>query len=98
MGEFGVLVHGGWTKGKALLFNFISALTFLIGGLIAYFASLRVDVAFLVPFAAGNFLYITASDLVPEVNKHHRLSENAKVFLTIVSGLGLLLLIRLVLE
>ncbi len=98
LGEFGVLIHGGWTKGKALLFNFISALTFLVGGLIAYFASFRVDVAFLVPFAAGNFLYIAASDLVPEVNKHHKLSQNIKVFVALVGGLGLLLLIRLVLE
>ncbi|KPJ90502.1 MAG: zinc transporter [Gemmatimonas sp. SG8_17] len=98
LGEFGVLIHGGWTKGKALLFNFISALTFLIGGLIAYFASFRVDVVFLVPFAAGNFLYIAASDLVPEVNKHHKLSENLRVFVAFVGGLGLLLLIRLVLD
>ncbi len=98
LGEFGVLIHGGWTRGKALLFNFVSALTFPIGGLIAYSVSFRVDVGFLVPFAAGNFLYIAASDLVPEVNKHHQLRENVRVFVALVGGLGLLLLIRLVLD
>jgi len=41
----------------------------LVGSLVAYAASFEVDVTFLLPFAAGNFLYIAASDLVPEVNK-----------------------------
>lgn len=67
LGDFGVLVHGGWKKRNALLFNFLSALTFLLGALIAYGASFRFDVGFLIPFAAGNFIYIGAVDLVPEV-------------------------------
>src|SRR5690606_37297228 len=69
LGDFGVLVHGGWGKRAALLFNFLSGLTFLLGGLVAYAASRAFDVSWLVPLAAGNFLYIGASDLVPEVNK-----------------------------
>ena len=72
LGDFGVLVHGGWRKGQALLFNLLSGLTFLLGGLVAYAASATIDVKALVPFAAGNFIYIGASDLVPEVNKHQR--------------------------
>lgn len=67
LGDFGVLVHGGWRKKNALMFNFLSALTFLVGALLAYGASFRFDVAFLIPFAAGNFIYIGAVDLVPEV-------------------------------
>jgi zinc and cadmium transporter len=51
----------------------MSGLTFLVGGLVAYVASLHLDVRWLVPLAAGNFLYIGASDLVPEVNKAHSL-------------------------
>lgn len=70
LGDFGVLVHGGWSKRDALWLNFLSALTFPLGGVIAYAASFTVDVSWLVPFAAGNFLYIAASDLVPEI-KHH---------------------------
>jgi zinc and cadmium transporter len=60
LGDFGVLIHGGWAKGKALLFNVLSALTFLLGGLFAYGMSFNADVSFLIPFAAGNFLYIDA--------------------------------------
>src|SRR5690606_2700050 len=56
LGDFAVLVHGGWERGRALLFNVLSALTFLVGGLVAYGASFRLDVSFLVPFAAGNFI------------------------------------------
>jgi zinc and cadmium transporter len=57
LGDFGVLVHGGWPKRKALLYNLASALTFLLGSLIAYTVSFEFSLAFLVPFAAGNFIY-----------------------------------------
>lgn len=90
LGDFGVLIHGGWKKRQALLFNLLSGLTFLAGGLVTYTASLRVDVRWLVPLAAGNFLYIGASDLVPEVNKAHSFSANLLHFVVFAAGLGLL--------
>lgn len=90
LGDFGVLVHGGWSKKQALLFNLFSALTFLAGSLLAYTASFAVDVAWLVPFAAGNFLYIGASDLVPEVNKHPDAKTNLLHLSAFLLGLGLL--------
>lgn len=94
LGDFGVLVHGGWTKGRALLFNFLSALTFLIGSLIAYSVSFVVDVAWLVPFAAGNFLYIGASDLVPEIRHHPNMRTNLSHLAAFAAGLALLLAAR----
>lgn len=97
LGDFGVLIHSGWGRKKALVFNALSAVTFLIGGLLAYAASFQIDVSFLVPFAAGNFIYIGASDLVPEVNKHHSFLVNAIHFLAFVAGIGLLLGVKLVL-
>jgi zinc and cadmium transporter len=96
LGDFGVLVHGGWDKRKALLLNLCSGLTFLVGGLVAYAASARLNVAFLVPFAAGNFIYIGASDLVPEVNKHRDVRVNILHFSSFVSGIMLLWGIRIV--
>ena len=45
----------------------MSAATFLVGGLIAYVMSGAVDVALLVPFAAGNFIYIASADLLPQI-------------------------------
>ena len=97
LGDFGVLVHGGWEKRKALIFNVLSALTFLLGGLLAYALSLNVDVSFLIPFAAGNFLYIGASDLVPEVKEHEDLRVNLLNLLSFILGLGLMLLIKVAL-
>jgi zinc and cadmium transporter len=70
LGDFGVLVHAGWSRSKALLFNVLSGLTFLLGGLVTYSFASQIDIAWLIPFAAGNFLYIGASDLVPEVSRH----------------------------
>lgn len=90
LGDFGVLIHGGWSKRKALLFNVLSGLTFLLGGLVAYAASCKIEVDWLVPFAAGNFLYIGASDLVPEVNKSHSFKTNLTHFAAFAGGLGLL--------
>jgi len=98
LGDFGVLVHGGWERGRALLYNLLSALTFLVGGLIAYFASFRLDVSFLVPFAAGNFIYIGAADLIPEVKAHADLRANVVHFAAFFAGAALMLLVKLALE
>ena len=97
LGDFGVLVHGGWNKGKALLFNVLSALTFLVGGLTSYMVSFKLNVDFLVPFAAGNFLYIGASDLVPEVNKHSDSIANLIHFLSFGAGIALMWAIKAIL-
>jgi len=95
LGDFGVLVHGGWSKRRALLFNVLSGLTILAGGLVTYALSFQMDISWLIPFAAGNFLYIGASDLVPEVNKHHDLRANVVHPLAFVLGLALLLFARM---
>jgi len=94
LGDFGVLIHGGWKRNRALLFNFLSGLTFLVGGLVAYAASDTFDVTLLVPFAAGNFIYIGASDLVPEVNRHSDALTNFVHFMSFVAGVALLWGIR----
>lgn len=93
LGDFAVLVHGGWEKAKALIYNVLSALTFLAGGLLTYALSGHIDVSFLVPIAAGNFLYIGASDLVPEVNKHESAAANLIHFGAFVLGVLLILAI-----
>jgi zinc and cadmium transporter len=97
LGDFGGLLHGGWDKRKALLFNVLYGLTFLVGGLIAYALSFNIDIAFLIPFAAGNFLYIGASDLVPEVNKHNDARVNLISLVSFLVGLSLMYLIKVTL-
>jgi zinc and cadmium transporter len=97
LGDFAVMVHGGWGKRRALVYNVLSALTFLVGGMVAYGASRTVDVSFLLPLAAGNFLYIAASDLVPEVNRDHGLASNFVHFIALVAGMALLYGLRVAL-
>lgn len=97
LGDFGVLIHGGWERRKALFYNVLSALTFLVGGLVAYAASFRLDVAFLVPFAAGNFIYIGAADLIPELKAHSDLKANVIHFIAFTIGVVLMLVVKLAL-
>jgi zinc and cadmium transporter len=98
LGDFAVLIHGGWPRRRALALNCLSGSTFLVGSLLAYAASRAIDVDFLVPFAAGTFLYIGASDLVPEVNKHRSAASSVTHFVAFTAGLAVLWLMRNVLE
>lgn len=98
LGDFGALVHGGWTAGRALLANFLCALMFPAGAMLAYATSFHLNTDFLIAFGAGNFLYIGASDLVPEVNKSRTARDNLRHFAAFAAGLGILLAIRIVLE
>jgi zinc and cadmium transporter len=95
LGDFGVLIHGGWPKRRALIMNVLSALTFLAGSLVAYAASFAVDIAWLVPFAAGNFLYIGASDLVPEIKEHPSAKANLVHLTAFLAGVSILFVARL---
>lgn len=92
LGDFGVLVHSGWSRRRALTWNLISALTFPLGAVLAWLMAQAFDVAELVLFGAGNFLYIAASDLVPEIRQRSRPAEAAATFGWFAGGLLLMLL------
>ena len=89
LGDFGILVHGGWPRRRALLWNFLSALTFPLGAVIAWLAAAHVDLSALVLFGAGNFIYIAASDLVPEIKRESGAAAMLVHFACFVSGLVL---------
>lgn len=86
IGDFGVLVYGKFSRRKALLMNFITAVTAVLGGVIGYFFSnyYEYSILMLLPVAGGGFIYIAASDLIPEIRKEPSLLRsmlNAAVFL-----------------
>jgi zinc and cadmium transporter len=91
LGDFGVLVHSGWQRRAALAWNFASALTFLVGALLAYGLADNIDVAYLLPFAAGNFIYIAAADLLPEITAEARTRDKLETTGAFVTGLAILL-------
>lgn len=71
IGDFGILLHGGFSKPRALLLNFLTALVALAGGVAALglgFLS-QGSVSPLIAFAAGSFIYVAGSDLIPELRK-----------------------------
>lgn len=71
LGDFGVLVHGGFSKRKALWFNLLTALTAAIGTILALTFGSVIEgfTPLMLSFAAGNFIYIAGSDLIPELRK-----------------------------
>ncbi|MBI4043705.1 MAG: ZIP family metal transporter [Candidatus Diapherotrites archaeon] len=92
IGDFGVLLHGGFTSRKALTFNFLTALTAVVGALMGLFlGSVSASVSFfLVPFAAGNFIYIAGADLIPELHKQTQPIESAFQILAVLLGIGVM--------
>jgi zinc and cadmium transporter len=91
LGDFGVLMHSGWRRRSALLWNLASASTFLLGSLVAYALAEHVEVAYLLPFAAGNFVYIAAADLLPEITSEERVRDKIETTAAFFAGLGMLL-------
>lgn len=89
LGDFGILINSGWSRKQALIFNLFSALTFPLGALLAYSASGAFQVSYLLPFAAGNFLYVGATDLIPEL-RSPKLTEQLLHFGTFMLGLCLM--------
>ena len=91
IGDFGVLIYGGIGKRKALAYNFVSALTAIVGALITYhLAYIQGIEQFLVPFAAGGFIYIAATDLMPELHKKYGAKESLIQLAAILTGIGLM--------
>lgn len=99
LGDFGVLIYGGFTKRKALIYNFISALTAMVGALVGYFLS---DLAqgfsnFILPLTAGGFIYIAASDLIPEIHKETNVIRSTLAFLAFLAGIVFMALAKFIL-
>ena len=92
-----MLVYGGYKKSKALLFNFLSGLTAVLGGVLGFLFAEQAESAalFLLPIAAGGFIYIAASDLIPEIKKSSKKQTITWNFIIFLVGMGLMLLMKL---
>jgi zinc and cadmium transporter len=90
IGDFGVLLHGGFSRGKALLFNFITALTSIVGAVVALVLAGSVEslTMIILPFAAGSFLYIAGSDLIPELHDHVSVKSSFLQFIVFMLGIA----------
>jgi len=95
IGNFGVLLRGGFSINKALFFNFLSALTAILGALISLIIGSRLAAysSFLLPITAGGFIYIAGSDLIPELHHEIRPLASFRQFTAIILGIGLMFLL-----
>ena len=98
MGDFGVLVYGGFSKRKALYLNFLTALIAVIGGVTGYFliAAIEPLAPLLLAFAAGGFFYIAAADLIPELNKEYSIKKTTGIVLIFLGGIALMWALKIV--
>jgi len=98
IGDFGILIYGGFTKKKALLFNFLSAMIAMLGGLFAFLLSDAIELFnfFFLAFSGGGFLYIATTELMPEIMKQKDLKKSITQAVIFVIGLVLIMTLVLV--
>lgn len=92
IGQFAILVHGGWTRAKALLYNFFSALTAIAGALLVLVFSQDSAAAptLLLALGAASFVYVAMSDLIPELQKELHTRRAALQLLWMLAGIGVM--------
>lgn len=96
LGNFAILIHGGIEKKKALLYNFLAQLTSVVGGIAGfYLAEISNFKPYMLAFAAGGFIYIAASDLIPEIKREGSLSKSIVTYLLFLGGILFMILIKL---
>ncbi len=98
IGDFGVLLYAGYEKKRALILNYVVALTVVMGGIFGYLFNFLITgvMPYLLPFAAGGFIYIGASDLIPEIRKEESIRKSIFNILIFVIGILLMLFIKLI--
>ncbi len=97
IGDFGVLLHAGYTRRKALLMNFLLSLTSFLGVFLVFsFGQTIFMIPYLVAFAAGNFVYIAGSDLIPELHKEIGLKPAFYQFISLLMGIMIMALLILI--
>lgn len=92
IGDFGILVYGGIKRTKALLLNFLVALTAFAGAIAAYYLIIWIEeiVPYLIALSAGSFIYIGAVDLLPEL--HKEISKRKSIIQLIAFGIGIIVI------
>lgn len=92
IGNFAILLHSGYSKTKALLYNFISSLSAILGAMLVFVFKQVIDsyIPLLIAFAAGGFIYIAGSDIVPELHKTFEKKSSFVQFFAIAIGIAIM--------
>lgn len=92
VGDFIVLLHSGFSRARALLYNIISSLATLVGALIAYYslAGLEKILPYVLAVAASSFLYVAVADLIPGLHKRAEVRHTIQQISLITAGVVLI--------
>lgn len=98
IGDFGILVYGGFKRNKALFFNFLCGMVAVLGAIAGYFLTNMIThfSSFLIPFTAGGFIYIASSDLIPELHKQKETKRANLSILLFLAGLVFMYIARFI--
>lgn len=97
LGDFAILIYAGYSKFKALFYNFVSAAVSIAGAILALVIGGRTEnfTSLIVPFTAGGFIYVATSDLFPELKKdNEKLYQAFTQLASIIAGIGLMLALK----
>lgn len=100
LGDFFLLVYGGFSNKKAIWYNFLSGLTSILGTILIFVFSRDILIVspYLIGFTAGNFLYIAASDLIPELHEKKNMYVSVVQTVCLIAGIILMRLVSLYLK
>jgi len=92
VGDFAVLLHSGFSTSKAFLYNLLSSLATVVGGVLAYFALRQVEpvLPYVLAVAASSFIYVAVADLIPGLHKRVEFSATVKQMVLIGAGVALI--------
>ncbi|MCX5714996.1 MAG: ZIP family metal transporter, partial [Candidatus Omnitrophica bacterium] len=97
LGNFTVLIYGGFSKLRALFFNFLSSLFAIVGTIFGYYFASKISgfTSILLPLAAGGFIYVASCDLIPELHKEEDGKKSAFIMVTFVLGIILMYFLKI---
>lgn len=96
IGDFAVLLHSGFSRRRALFYNILVSMTCVAGGVLGYLASHSVEAFanYLIPVAAGAFIYISAADLIPDLKHTKSPRKIASIVVTFLLGVTIMMMVR----
>ncbi len=96
--DFGVLLHAGYSRTKAIRLNFLSSLSAVLGAILAIIFQTQWSTQNLLAFTAGGFIYIATADLLPEMQKETTLKKSLIQLLWLSIGLIIMFMMKIILE
>ncbi|MFC1756344.1 ZIP family metal transporter [Patescibacteria group bacterium] len=92
IGDFGSLIYGGYSRAKAIMYNFLTATSSIAGAIIVLIIGSNADsiTNFLIPFAAGGFIYVASTDIMPELHKSTKISQSVLQLAFILLGIAVM--------